>query len=181
MSFQITINEKLALKLRSPEDASAIYRVIDNNREHLRVWLDWVDNTRSPEDVKKFIIACNEGFQEKKSADFGIWYDGEWVGSMGFHNISERYKTGAIGYWLDKEHQGKGIMTACVKAITEYGFNELGLNRVEIECSVMNEKSKAVAERLGFVLEGVLRHNRVHEGKSQDGLIFSMIKTEWKK
>jgi ribosomal-protein-serine acetyltransferase len=146
----------------------------------LRKYLFWVDLTPTYKEVETFIIKCREAFENKTGADFGIWYEGAWVGSMGFHDIIMRDKKAAIGYWLGKEHQGKGIMTECVKAIIKYGFTELDLNRIEIECARINTQSRAIPEKLGFTLEGTLRDNRIIEGKFEDVLLFSLLRSEWK-
>lgn len=58
-------------------------------------------------------------------------------------------KTAYIGYWLGEEFQGNGIMTKVAKTLTDYAFNELNLNKVEIRAAVENEKSRAIPERLG--------------------------------
>jgi hypothetical protein len=60
-----------------------------------------------------------------------------------------------VGYWLGEQYQGKGLVTAACRALVEHAFFELGLNRAVILCATENEKSCAVAERLGFRREGV--------------------------
>ncbi len=179
MDFEIKINDKLSVKLRNADDAKAFFDLVVKNREELRKWLPWVDATISPKDTEEFILRCGEDFKNKKSADFGVWYEDKWVGSMGYHQIDYANKKASIGYWLDKDHQGKGIITESVKAIIRYGFDELNLNRIEIECASTNLKSRAVAERLGFVFEGTLRENHIVNGIFYDGLLFSILRREW--
>lgn len=179
MSFEIYINEKLSLKMRSPEDAEAFFLLTDKNREHLRPWLPWVDATLSSADTKKYLEAMLKKFEEKTGADFGIWYEGAWVGSMGFNKINSIDEYAEIGYWLDKSHEGKGIMTECVKAMLTYGFNDLNLHRIEICCDIRNLRSKGVPERLGFTLEGVLRESHKYEGQFFDSLIYGLLCSEW--
>ena len=60
-----------------------------------------------------------------------------------------------MGYWLGEEHQGKGLMTAACRALVDYAFGELGLNRVVISCATENKKRCAIPERLSFRREGV--------------------------
>lgn len=179
MEFEIKINERLSLKLRKPEDAEEFFRLVDKNRVTFREYLAWVDMTTSPEDVEEFILKCKKGFEEKTSADFGVKYEGKWVGSMGFHDIDMTHEKAAIGYWLDLDYQGKGIMTECVKAIIKYGFEELKLNRIEIECEANNSRSKAIPEKLGFTLEGKIRANHKINGTYQDDLLFSLLRNEY--
>lgn len=124
-------------------------------------------------------MKCLDGFEKKKSADFGILYENKWIGSMGYNDIDLTNKKAEIGYWLDKDYQGKGIMTDCVRAIIKYGFEELDLHRIEIKCASSNTKSKAVPERLGFTLEGTLRDSYRMNGVFCDTLIFGILRSEW--
>jgi RimJ/RimL family protein N-acetyltransferase len=65
-----------------------------------------------------------------------------------------------IGYWIHKDLEGQGLVTEAVHAITRYAFNQLQAKRVEIRCEADNVRSRAVAERLGFERDGILRHDR---------------------
>ncbi len=179
MYFEIQVNEKLFLKLRHKEDAEAIFLLVDKHREYLRPWFPWVETTRTTEDVEKYILGEHENFEKKIGADFGIWYEGGWIGSTGYHAISATNKKAAIGYWLAEDFTGKGIMTECVDALIRYGFKELRLNRIEIECFTTNTKSKAIAEKFGFTLEGVLRQSHVVNGVAADNCMYSLLKEEW--
>ncbi len=116
---------------------------------------------------------------DKKSADFGVWYDGQWVGSMGFHTIKLDKGWAEIGYWLSEDFQGKGIMTESVKAIIDYGFNTLNLHRIQIKCDSDNINSKFIPERLGFKLEGVTREDHMKGDRFSDGLIYGLLRNEW--
>lgn len=181
MNFEIKVNDTLSLKLRHVEDAEALYALVDVNRDHLRPWFPWVDTTLSADDSKKFIEKCQEDFAQKKAADFGVWYEGKCVGSMGFHTIRQNHQWAEIGYWLSKDSTGKGVMTECVKAMINYGFNDLGLHRIQIKCDADNLKSKAIPERLGFILEGTRRECRKNEdGSFSDEFIYGILRTEWK-
>ena len=179
MDFEIKVNEKLSLRLRKEEDSKEAFGLVDKNREELRRWLPWVDSTLSADDTKKYIIECREKFEKKETADFGIVYENSLVGSGGFNKIDLVNEWAEIGYWLDGDHQGKGIMTEAVKAMINYGFNELHLHRIRIRCDSLNVKSKAIPERLGFKLEGVQREDHKYGGEFSDGLIYGLLKNEW--
>ena len=179
MDFEIKINEKLSLKLRNKSDAEESFDAVDKNREELRRWLPWVDATVSAQDTEKYIVLCREKFEKKETADFGIVYEGKLAGSVGFNTIDLKNEWAEIGYWLATSHQGRGIMTDCVRAMINYGFNELHLHRIRIKCDSSNIKSKAIPERLGFKLEGIIRESRKHNGEFSDGLIYGLLDKEW--
>jgi ribosomal-protein-serine acetyltransferase len=179
MTFELKINEKLSLKLRQSEDAEEMFLLTDKNREHLHPWLPWVDVTLVVEDTRRFIEKCKEKFEKKEAADFGICYEGKWIGSMGFHTINNVDEWAEIGYWIDKDFEGRGIMTECVEAIIKYGFEDLNLHRIQIKCDSFNIRSKALPEKLGFKLEGVLRESNKSENTFSDELVFGVLKSEW--
>lgn len=181
MDFEIKVNEKLSLKLRKQEDAQAFFDLTDKNRTEFSKWFPWVEHTNSPSDSEKFIVECQEKFRAGKAADFGVMHEGKWVGSMGFHTINKLHEWAEIGYWLDADYIGKGIMTECVKAMINYGFDDLHLHRIQIACDVSNTKSMAIPKRLEFALEGTLRQNHKRHGKFTDTYVFGLLESEWVK
>jgi ribosomal-protein-serine acetyltransferase len=84
-----------------------------------------------------------------------------------------------MGYSLGAEHQGRGIVTACMRVLIHYTFDELKLNRVELRCAAENLKSRAVAERLGFTREGELRESWLIHGSFVGKVVYGMLASEW--
>src|SRR3954469_3028636 len=120
MDLVIPVRENLELRLRTEADAEAFFKLIDKNRTHLRQWLPWVDATKTAEDTRKYIQSCRSSFEKQEGLDLGIWYEGQWVGSIGFHYWDKTNRKDTIGYWLAEDFQGKGIMTDAVKALMKY-------------------------------------------------------------
>lgn len=118
--------------------------------------------------------------EEKIGIHFGIWFQKKLVGVIGYHYINYQNKKATIGYWLDEETQGKGVMSSACKLVIEYGFETLGLNRVEISCSVGNDKSCAIPERLGFAQEGIVRQSEWLNDRFVDHKYYGLLKSEWK-
>ena len=87
-------------------------------------------------------------------------------------------KKATIGYWLDKEHQGKGIMTRSVKILINFAFTELGLNRIQINCAPENTKSSSIPKRLGFTKEGITRQAEWIYDHFVDWEQYSLIKAK---
>ena len=71
-------------------------------------------------------------------------------------------------------------MTDACRAVLDYLFGELRLNRIEIQCATGNARSMGIPRRLGFTLEGTRREAELVNGKFYDLLLFSMLKREWK-
>jgi len=85
-----------------------------------------------------------------------------------------------IGYWVDFQHEGKGYVSAGVREIERLCFTDLRLERVRITNDAANTRSRAIPERLGYTLEGVLRRDLVSgQGRIADHAVYSLLKPEW--
>lgn len=178
MKFQIA--DKTELRPFSVENAAELFAVVKKNYDHLRPFLQWVTPDFSLESAREFIERTNDGFAENKNPAYGILYNEEIVGVIGFVNFSRNNRRIEIGYWIDKDHEGKGLIGKACKALIDYVLEELDLNRVEIHCSTENTRSRAVPERLGFTLEGVLRQSEWRHERFYDMAIYGLLKDEWK-
>ncbi|HQX42799.1 MAG TPA: GNAT family protein, partial [Niabella sp.] len=109
---------------------------------------------------------------------FNIFERDRIIGRVGLHYIQKPNQTANIGYWLVANQQGKGIVTKAVKRVMKIGFEDLSLNRLEIKAAVQNIRSRAIPERLGFRLEGILRQAEVVQDAFYDQALYSFLKDE---
>jgi ribosomal-protein-serine acetyltransferase len=177
--FTLKVDHELELRLLQLQDSSQFFQLVEENRDHLRKWLPWVQNVTSPIDTESLLSLWQQQFAENIGCNFGIFYRGELVGSIGLHQIDWYNKFTSVGYFLAKKAERRGIMTRTVRTILNYAFFHLGLNRVEIRCGVNNNKSRAIPERLGFVLEGIVRQGENLSGHYHDLFLYSMLAREW--
>lgn len=160
----IEIDEKLGLEPLEPTHAGPIFELMDADRDRLGRWLPWVALTRTADDTLAFI----EDSRRRRNLDSGGDGSGDWaivakagpsariVGVIGLHDTSPAHRRTAIGYWVNGEDEGCGHVTRAARAVTARCF-ETGFHRVEIRARTDNSRSRAVAERLGFDFEGVMR------------------------
>ncbi|SOC23419.1 ribosomal-protein-serine acetyltransferase [Ureibacillus xyleni] len=177
--FLYKIDDNLSLKLIELNDAEKVLKLIDASRLYLKEWLSWLDSNKTIEDTKAYIQGCLKGFAENNSLDTVILYNEKIVGVAGFTNINWSNKTATIGYWLGEDYQGKGIMTNVAKALTNYAFTHLKLNKVEIRAAVENLKSRGIPERLGFVYEGTIRQAEWLYDHYVDHAVYGILAGEW--
>jgi ribosomal-protein-serine acetyltransferase len=109
-----------------------------------------MDATPDVESIVEFIRGTLHQFANNKGFAVGIWAGEQIIGTAGFHTIDWANRKVEIGYWLDREQQGKGLMNSACRALLDHAFGELKLNRVEIRCATGNQASNRVAQRLGF-------------------------------
>ncbi|CAM4060852.1 GNAT family N-acetyltransferase [Lederbergia lenta] len=179
--FVHKIDKDLNLKLIQLEDCDRVFELTNQSREYLREWLPWLDTTTKVEDTKKFIQFCMNSYAENKSMNTVILLKGDIVGVAGFNEIDWSNRIAYIGYWLGKEYQGNGIMTRVAKGLTDFAFNELKLNRVDIRAAVENRKSRSIPERLGFVNEGCIREAEWLYDHHVNHIVYGMLAEEWKR
>lgn len=179
-TFSIPVRDNLLLRFIKPNEAEALFKLVDKNRAYLREWLDWVDDQTGPKASKANILKRIEKAKTVEMLDLGIYFEEKLIGSMGFNKIVVKSRRAEIGYWLSEECNGKGIVTDCVRALVSYGFKELKLHRVEIHCSTNNAKSSAIPERLGFKLDGTFRDDSFLYDHFEDSKVYSLLEHEWK-
>jgi len=162
------------------DDALEVYAVVDSNREYLREWLPWVDTTDSPIVTENVIAEWATEYENKTDVILGIFEKGEYLGSIGLHGMKTANNSGMVGYWLAENHQGRGIMSDCVRALVNFGFHTLELNRIYIYCASENTKSRAIPERLGFLQEGMLQDGEYVNGTYYDRVVYGMVRRNWR-
>ena len=174
----IPIRDDLELRQRQPAEAEELFALTDKNRVYLRRWLPWVDHCQSPADTRSHIEITLRQAEEGTGLAMSIWHQDHIVGVTGYHEILKDNRIGHIGYWLGAEHAGKVLMTASVRALVDYGFRELGLNRQIIAAATGNLRSRALAERLGFPLEGIAREAEWLYDHFVDHAVYALLKED---
>jgi ribosomal-protein-serine acetyltransferase len=167
------------LRLLEEDDADELYAVIAGDRERLSEWLPWA-RAQTLEATVAFIRATRRQVAQDDGMQTAIVADGHIAGVVGLHGVSWMHGTTTIGYWLAERFTGRGLVTAAVRAYTGHAFDAWGLHRMELRAAVGNTRSRAVAERLGFVREGVLRGaERVGE-HHLDLVVYAALAPEWR-
>ncbi|GIP21633.1 GNAT family N-acetyltransferase [Paenibacillus sp. J22TS3] len=177
--FKYTIDDDLSLKLLEPRDAARLFELTVLDREMLGEWLPWVAFTREAGDTENFIRSQLEVYAKGLGVYCGLVYQGQIAGCISLKDLNLPNRKVSIGYWLGSEYQGKGLITKACRALINYSFQELELNRVEIRAAVDNKKSRAVPERLGFTQEGVIRASELIGDRYVDHVVYGMLAGEW--
>lgn len=162
-------SERLLIRAPQLEDAENVWQAIRNSDTALREWMPFAQNPPNLEDTKENLRHSIADFIVRKDLRLHLYLkdSGEFVGSSGLHRINWSIPKFEIGYWLNTEFEGHGYMTEAVSRITRFAFEDLGARRVEIKCDEENIKSRTVAERADFILEGTLTHDSLSvDGKS---------------
>ncbi len=177
--FTWQIDEHIQLELLEVRHAEALFRLTDQNRKYLKLWLPWVDSVQRLEDTINFIKKSQNQRIENNNFQAVIRVGENVAGMIGHHEIDWQNRNTSLGYWLGHSYQGRGIMTKCCAAVVEHAFQELNLHRVEIHCAADNHKSRGIPERLNFVEEAILKNGIRLNGQFKDCIVYRMLSDEW--
>ena len=177
--FLLPVDREIDLVLAEERHAEEIAAVIGRNQERLARWEPWAAAPATAFALRGYIQSCLQGFANGTHVQTYVRVGGQLVGSCGLR-INTYTRTGEVGYWLDAGHVGRGIATRSVRALVTAGFRELGLGRVELRTAVDNERSRALAERLGFVQEGIQRGAQAFANRRVDMAVYAVLAREWK-
>lgn len=168
---------RLTIRAYQSADAEALYATVAASREHIARWLPWTPQHTSVEASRALIHTFVERWEQGECV-YGVFAreTGELLGGLGLHLHESAVPSYEIGSWLAAPAEGHGYITEAATAMVEYVFGELGAWRIEIRCNARNTRSAAVARRLGFAQEALLRnHLRAHDGSLRDTLIFARV------
>ena len=176
--FALTVDDEIELRLVEQRHVDALQTLIERNLDHLRPWMPWVHEDASRDGLASWVRLSLERHAAGNGFYAAIWHRTEIAGTIGL-DVNQRQRSAEIGYWLDRDLQGGGLITRSVRALVGACFGDLGLHRVEILCSPENVRSCAVAERLGFVHEGILREAERIGDRYQDLAVYGMLSADW--
>jgi ribosomal-protein-serine acetyltransferase len=179
----LEIGPDLRLEPVEARHAAEIFALVDADRDRLGARLPWVGGTRTVDDTRAFI----DGSIARRDTALGGDGGGDWamvadldgrgervVGVIGLHTTRWTHRRTAIGYWIAGSFEGRGVVTRSVAALTEM-LHARGMHRVEIHAAVDNDRSRAVATRCGFTLEGVCRAAEWIDGRPIDHAVFAHL------
>ncbi|WP_456278436.1 GNAT family N-acetyltransferase [Bacillus sp. AK128] len=173
-------SERLLIRMPLPGDGKVVHDAVIASREELKPWLPFAQKDQTVEQVEENIREAHAKFLLREDLRLLVFdkKTGEFIASSGLHRIDWDVPKFEIGYWIDRRYSGKGYMTEAVEAITRFSFDILKARRVEIRMDSRNERSRAIPERLGYVLEGILRNDDLAVDGSgiRDTCVYAMVR-----
>ena len=176
---EIIENENFRLEKINMNRVEELFSVVDNNREYIMEFLDWVPKNRVLQDSINFVNKSLEKWNDKKSFAYMIIDNksNELAGTVEAFGVSEKNKSSEFGYWLSKNHSKKGFMTNSVKAMEEVLFQK-DFHRLVIRAAEKNSNSRNVAERLGYKQEAFFRDEHNLYGEFINHVLYSKLSTD---
>ncbi len=171
--------ERLFLRQLTLDDAETLLTLFSDDA--VTRYMDVPSLTHSIQ-VRQLLRFLSERITALVSIRWGIVYKehNALVGTCGYNEwVNEHGYRGEIGYDLMRVYWGRGIMSEALRAMLEYGFAHMELNRVQALVTPGNERSMKLLRMLGFQHEGLLRDYGYWKGQFWDQHAWSLLKREW--
>ncbi|HEV2911734.1 MAG TPA: GNAT family protein [Pyrinomonadaceae bacterium] len=176
MKTELTDGQLLLRPYRA-EDTQALYDAVRESIEELALWMPWCHADYAIEESRAFIMSRDEARAKHEDYSFGI-FDAQtlrYLGGVGLNHFSSEHGYANLGYWVRTGCTGRGIASAAARLTAHFGFEELGLHRIEIVVAVENTGSRRVAEKTGAMREGVLRKRLLLHGQPVNAVMHSLV------
>jgi len=161
-------------------DAATLFVLYQRNVERFSQWFRWAPSVRSVGDVRGAIAEWIERGTSENKLTCVIEEAGAILGMVYIVRHSAEDRKIELGYWLDVGQEGRGLVTRGCRALIRHAFEQLDVNRIDITADVNNLRSQAVAERLGFSRESVIRQwLRFPNGRYADVVNYRLLQQYW--
>jgi len=168
------VDEIIRLRPWSQNDADAAHEA---TQDALIPRFTHVPENQTKEDIRRFIDGREPARQSGNVLPLVIanTRSDELLGTISLMGLEWEQRRGGIGFWLAPEARGHSVATRAVRLLSRWALTELGLARVQLGTYTDNYASQRVAERCGFVREGVLRSFLEIKGHRHDLVMFSLL------
>lgn len=139
-------------------------------------WMAWCHPDRKVEEGLEWYRGCERDWNEGVAYEFSTFSpDGEYLGGAGLNQFNRVHNFANLGYWVRESRQRRGIAVEAARLLSTFGFEVLGLDRIEIVAAVDNLPSRRVAEKAGAQFEGIGRRRLLLRGKAIDAAVYSLV------
>ena len=171
--------DRLILRKMTPDDAEAMFAYASD--PEVTRYVTW-ETHRSIEDSRSFLELALGKYESGEEPDWGIVYKGDhrFVGACGIVGWVTEHARAEVGFVLSREYWGRGLMSEAVRTMLSFGFERMGLNRIEARCVAENVASARVMEKAGMTHEGTLRQREYIKRAYRDMEIYSILSNEFR-
>ena len=173
---------RLVIRCPRAGDGASYFEAVSASLDALKPWMPWAHEPQSPERSEVLARRFHADFIARRDLVMALFPrradggEGPLVGGTGLHRFDWALRRFEIGYWVRSGHGGQGLVTEAVHAVADMASTQLAARRVEIRCDDRNRPSWRVAERCGFVLEGVLRNEALDvQGLPRDTRVYARV------
>jgi RimJ/RimL family protein N-acetyltransferase len=172
-------SERALLRPLDLDDEQALQSVANDDS----LWIYGLQDLSKPSELRKYMISA---ITDRQNSTTAVWViidkmTNKVAGCTRIADISWKDERGQIGWtWIGRDFQGSGLNKEMKYLILTYGFEVLGLNRIEFKADERNNQSRRALLGIGATYEGVLRqHMKIHTGFIRNTVFYSILRSEW--
>jgi len=171
--FPVLHTREVTLRALEMRDAADIYEYA--RRPEVTRYVTW-ESYHSIEDARRYLRWILDCYRRREGMTFGIELRGtrKLIGTCSYVQMDYINRTAEIGYTISSDYWNHGLMTQAAAALVHYGFETIGLTRMQGRCMPENAASARVLQKLGMRCEGTLRNGVFYRGAAHDVLLFAM-------
>lgn len=171
---------QLIIRVGIPNDAQSVVDLLSRNRQHFsHAMPTWKDENLKAEMWFNRLISWQQDFETGSTINLLIWLadQSKLIGTIGYSNIVRGiFQACHLGFKIDKEFEGKGLMSEALLSTNEYIFESQNIHRIMANYRPMNKRSGKLLKRLGFVEEGFAKDYLFIEGAWRDHILTALVK-----
>lgn len=169
---------RLRLRKMTPADVSALLKHFGNPEVVKYINMQAITTSAQADE---WLDLMGSFFSMRDGLRWGVVLkaDKSFIGSAGLHNWNREARYAEIGYDIAQAYWGQGYATELIKAIIDFGFHRMRLNRIEAEVLAGNDASMYVLEKVGFQQEGVLRERLYKASQYHDVHLFALLREDY--
>jgi ribosomal-protein-serine acetyltransferase len=175
-----SLGDGAELRPLEPWLAEEFAAFVDTERGHLAPWIPWARTVVDADTARAFLQRYADNQARDGGRIYGIWLDDTLAGGAAYRAFDATLGVCEIGVWLAEGAQGRGLVTRAVRHLIGWAVDVRGIERVEWNVVPGNARSIAVARRLGFTRDGVLRSAFPLGGVRHDFEVWSLLAHEWR-
>jgi RimJ/RimL family protein N-acetyltransferase len=174
--IELTDGDILVRRLRT-DDVRPLYEAARESIPEISPWLPWCHENYAIEETEEFIASRTRADASEEAYSFGIFdkQTGKFLGGVGLNFFNRVHQMANLGYWVRTSAVGRGVASRATRLVARFGFEQLGLQRIEIIAAVPNIASQRVAEKVGAVRECVARKRLLINDEPNDAVVFSLL------
>jgi len=166
----------IAMRPYRGEDARLLFVAASESVETVGRWMPWCHAEYAEQDSVVWVQRCQASWLNGEEYNFGLFDSaGRYVGGAGLNHFNRDHNMANLGYWVRQARQREGFASAAVQCLARFGFEMLGLTRIEIVAASDNIASRRVAEKCGAAFECLARNRLVIGGVPVTAAVYSLI------
>lgn len=170
-------DDAVALRPFLAADAEPLYAAVRESLAEVAPWMPRLHAGLTLDDVRAFIEGDRAERAAGRAYSFAITdaSGDEILGGCGLTQVNAMHRFANMYYWVRSSRTGRGVAPAAIRLLARFGFEQLGLQRVEIVVAVGNQASMRAAEKAGALREGLLRSRLSQHGQQRDAVMFALV------